>query len=67
MTKTTQKIDMKALNTITDQVLGHKPPQGSPSQRLAKTVDTKEPTPKLSHSNSTTNVNGEDSRNARRD
>ena len=67
MTETPQKTDMKASNTITDQVLRHMPPQGSSSQFLVKTVDTKESSPKLSHSNSTNNVNGEDSRTTRRD
>ena len=67
MTETPQKTDMKALNTMTEQVLRHKPPQSSSSQFLVNTVDTKETSPKVSHLNSTTNANGEDSRKARRD
>ena len=67
MIETSQKPDMKASNTITDQVLRHMPPQSSSSQFLVKTVDSKESSPKVSHLNSTANANGEDSRNARRD
>ena len=59
MKSTQNKIDMQALDTVTDQVLTHKPLHSSPMQMRPKPVDDKESTPGASMPKSTNKVTGE--------
>ena len=61
------KVDMKALDSITDQVLKYKPPRNSPTQVRPKPVDAKESTPGASIPNSNNNIAGETPRTNRQD
>ncbi len=61
------KIDMQALNPISDHVLKYTPPRNSPMQMRPSPVDAKESAPSASISNLINNVTGEASSSRNRD
>ena len=67
MDESKNRIDLQALDTITDRILQYTPPRSLTSQMRPTTVDAKESTSGASIPNSTDKITGEAQRNKNRD